>query len=662
MSSILETFFILFQTDAKRVTSEIETADAAGAKLGETLDKVGSVDPTGVKEVDNALKEGGKSAAKLQNELDKTPPEAAKLKRELIDADRAAQKLGGSFVGMATKLGAVVGGLFSAGAIVNSIRSSFTAIDEMSRTASRFNINVEGYNAFNGVIEDLGGNAETSERFLRRFADSAATAFGDLDSTQAKAFKSLGVSLEDAQGNLKDTEQVLVEVASGLEKLDKQQQLARLRELGVVDPVMRQLLLSGSANVMAKFADERAKGVITNEQVKVVHDFVEAWNDVKDEVGAFFNSLAGNWAPQLTRWAEAIQKFFRYLRDHSDLVKGFAIGLSVALGVVAAVLWGSYIPAWTAAAVAVLAATWPIVAITAAVLAAAAAFALAWEDVQAFLKGQPSLLGDLVAKYEWVRQAVDLIGKAFKVAAAVGADVWDFLSRAAGEFFDFLQAAAPVVGDVFRVIGDVAVATFRGIWAVAGPILGLIVDAVLLWGRVQGTVLRAIWAVVQEVFGAIWPFVQPVLAAVVTGAQWLGSIFAQVAAAIWGQWGAMFGRFVERINFVVGLVRGLMGWIETARQGLDKLTPGGKGRAETAPAVAQGRAQVAGASRTPMAAQTPASMAARGPTTKSTNVTVGKVEVHTQATDADGMAKAAGGALSSQLRRTSAQHDDGVDR
>lgn len=635
MSSILETFFILFQTDAKRVTAEIEGADKAGAKLGETLDKVGSVDPTGVRDVDRALEDGGKSAAKLQNELDKTPPTAGKLKREIIDADKAAQKLGGSFVGMATKLGALVGGLVSVGAITNGILGAVRNIDEMSRTASRFNINVEGFNAFNGVIEDLGGNAETSERFLRRFADSAATAFGDLESIQGKAFAAMGVGLADAQGNLKDTEQVMLEVAGALEGLDRQTQLAHLRDLGVIDPVMRELLLGGRAKLLAGFQAERDKGVITNEQVDLVHKLVEAWNDVKDEVGAFFNSLVGNWAPALTRWAEALQQFFRYLRDHKTLVQGFALGLGAALGVVAAVIWGSYIPAWTAAAVATLAATWPIVAIIAAVLAAAAAFALLWEDVQAFLNGQPSLLGDLVNRYEWVRRAVEFIG-----------DAWAVLSR---EVPRVLGAIGGAVADVFGTI-----------WRVVGPVLSLIVDAFRLWGSVQTTVLRFLWATVQEVFGAIWPYVQPVLALLGQGIEAVGSIFAAVAKAIWGEWGAMFDRFVERVQTVIGWVRSLMGFVETARKGLEAITPG-RGRPETAQAVQAGRGQLARAQATPLGSQTTNSVTARS-TTRQTKVEVGKVEVHTQATDADGMAKAAGGALSSQLRRATANYDDGVDR
>lgn len=51
-----------------------------------------------------------------------------------------------------------------------------------------------------------------------------------------------------------------------------------------------------------------------------------------------------------------------------------------------------------------------------------------------------------------------------------------------------------------------------------------------------------------------------------------------------------------------------------------------------------------------------------GGATSNNSVTVGKVEVHTQATDADGISKAINGSMSRHLRQAMANSDDGVDR
>jgi phage-related protein len=334
-------------------------------------------------------------------------------------------------------------------------------------------------------------------------------------------------------------------------------------------------------------------------------------------------------------------------------VQGFAIGLGAALTLVAGILWGTYIPAWTAAAVAQAIALAPILAITAAVIAFGAAVALVWEDVQAFLHGQPSLLGELVKKYEWVAAAVRFIG-----------DAWGWLKEAAGVAWSAIRDGAQAAGGFFEGFARVVTGVFSGIWQVAGPILALIWDATMLLLRVNITVFRGILAVATEVFQALAPVVMPVLQGIGDFVKWLGGVFAAVAKAIWGEWGAMFDRFVERLNFVIGLVRSLMGLAEKARQGVEGAIDRSTGRAEARSATQQGQRQLAGAARNPLAAQTPNSVAASGRAgnTRQTNVKIDKVEVQTQATDADGISKSVGASLGQEMRRTAQDFDDGVAR
>lgn len=655
--SILETFYILFKTDATKAEGELKGADVAAEKLAESIDKAGKAMPPGqAREAAKDLGDATRKAADLDrglrgaaNQSRDVARGADKIGDELRQADREAARLGGSFVGMAAKLGALVGSAVSVGAVFAGIVTTFKSIDEAARTAERFGINTEGYAAFNGVIEDLGGNSEKAERTLRRFADGAATAFGDVESVQGKAFKALGVSLADADGNLKDTEQVLLDVAGALEGLGKQEQLSRLRELGVLDPTMRALLLKGRSGLSQGFADERAKGVITNDQVRLVHDLIEAWKDVKDEIDGFFNAMAGRWAPTLINWAGHLQRFFRFLRDHQTLVQGFAIGLSGALAVVAAAVWGTYVPAWTAAAVATITALAPVLAIGAAVAAVATAFALLWEDVAAFLRGQPSLLGDLVARYAVVRDMVAFLGTVFARLRDVAGRAWAFIRDAA-------VAVAPVLARVFSIVSGAGVGAFKGWWSVAGPIFALLRDALGVWLRINETAWRVVLYSAVEAFRAIAPVALPVLQAIGKAASWVGDVFAAVARGISNVWSGLFGWLGERLETVLGWARRALELVDKAREGVDRAVP-------RDPGVAAGQRQLQAARTHPLAAQTPASVAAGGSTrSRQTHVTVGKVEVHTQATDADGMARAAGGALSSHLRRTTAQYDDGVDR
>lgn len=689
--ALLDAFYILFETDAKRVTQEVEEADAAAVKLSETLDKVASVDPSGVQnvatgmtdaadaaaiaarnfetaveavnkidpsnteayaaamaeaekaaaelgvalgnvgkedapllrdileEVDQAALQAGESAATVRDNLQLTPPPARELTDELRNADRVAKGLGDTFLGFARQLAAPLALFFSARSVLGAIERSFATINNLTEDASRFNFNIEGYSAFNQIIEDMGGNAADAQRFVRRFADSIREAYGDAESDAGKALKSIGVSAADAQGDLKDTEAVLLDLADAVDGIDRRVAIDRLRRLGIIDPAMIKLVLEGRAELEKLIKTEKEKGLVTAEMARKVRDFKLAWDDAKDAVTTVFNQLAAGLAGPLKAFSDWLTKSVVWLRENNVAVGAFAAALVAGLTIVAAAVWGVYVPAWTAAAVAVIAATWPVLLIIAAVVAAAAAFALLWDDVQAFLKGQPSLIGAVLDKYEWLQKTILFLGDAFDTVKSI-----------------------------------------------AGPVLSLIIDLVTLLGRTAATVAQFFWAVFSEVFQALWPLAQPIFELIMSGIRFVGDVFAAVANAIWGQWGAMFDRFVARVKLVTDLVRGLMGLVEGARGALESVTPGvARSAGQTAGAVARGQVQLAAARGNPLAAMSAGAVQNRATanvTKRGGDVRIDKVEVVTQATDADGMARAATGALSSQLRRTTAQFDDGVER
>lgn len=637
MASILETFFILFETDAKRVQGEILDADKAGEHLADTLDKVGDVDPTGVRKVADAVEDAGDEARRLGGGLRDTKRPVRELTDELRKADQVAGGLGSKFVGWARALAAPLATLVSVSAVLGSVRSRMEYVTELTAKASSMNFDLEAYDAWGRAIRDVGGDAQEAEQNFKAFGEKVSEAFGDAESDAAKALAQIGVSSRDAAGALKTTDQALLDLAEASQKVTRQQAIDSLRRLGIVDANTVKMILQGRDALEKQLEAQRKNGVVTKETAERVLEFRRAWQGALDVVRGMVDALLGGLAPVMTRVTTGLQTMSRWVRENSGFVKAFGVALVAAGAIALAVTYGALIPAAVAAVAAWALAVAPFVLLTAAIVAVAAAVALAWDDVQAFLKGQPSLLGDLVNRYEWVRKAVEAIGAG-----------WQYLARE--------------VPRALQAIGSTASEVFGAIWRVVGPVLSLIVDGFKLVGDVQGTVLRVFWAMVQQVFGAVWPYVQPIYAALAGGIEAVGGVFASVAQSIWGAWAALFNWFAERIGALVARVRDFMGWVEKGRQALERLTPGGGAPPATAQAVQRGRGQVAAAQAAPLAAQTPGSLGARSTTSRQTTVQVDKVEVHTQATDAEGMAKAAGGALSSQLRRTTANFDDGVDR
>lgn len=83
--------------------------------------------------------------------------------------------------------------------------------------------------------------------------------------------------------------------------------------------------------------------------------------------------------------------------------------------------------------------------------------------------------------------------------------------------------------------------------------------------------------------------------------------------------------------------------------------------ADTAAAIAKGQADIATASTTPLASQTSNSIANSSRTSnRETNIKVERIEVQTQATDAQGIGRDIGGGMNVQMRQALAGFDDGV--
>lgn len=564
-----------------------------------------------------------------------------------------AEALGSGEGGLAAGFGALAGAagrfvrtwglplaaIASLVAVVGIAKGSVKDLESDRLMAGRVNMDVSDLDALRKTVRALGGDTKETDKDLERFANRVDDALGGkaLEGGKAdritKTLAGIGVRVKDANGDLKDTKTLLLDVAGALEGKTAAQKSEALRNLGFssprhgqTDPAMEKLL-TGGREAMQRYIDtEKTMGVVTKEQVEAAHK----WRLETEILGERFrdlrNTLAQYILPILTDLVHGIRDVIEWVRLNSTLVTGFGIAFVAMATVVSVATWGTLIPAFAAAAIAVIAATWPIILIGAAVVAMAAIFAAAYEDVMFFLKGQPSLLGELVNKYEWLRKTVHFIGDAFKWMGRTAQETWHVMAKGAQDFAAFVlplfRGLGQILGPIFRLLIDLAVALAKTLIPVLASIgkyavmfFKDIAQGIADWGPLLGKVA----ALVGMAFDAVAKFIGPI-------------------------WSEMFKGWLTQLYLLIGGVRTLFNL--KADHTMDGVL--GKG---------QGMMVAAGAS--PLAAQSPASLAHR---TQTNTVHIDKVDVHTQATDAEGIAKGINASLSTELRRAAAQFDDGVAR
>lgn len=387
-----------------------------------------------------SMKQVGKAAESVNAGIEQSAKQsaAASTKAAQVSADaskKAASEAENSVKNMATNIGKVLGSLAAAWISVSAGMERITEINAISQTAETIGDSIQNVDAFGRAIVLLGGDANGARDSMVDLAESTGEALRDTESGKAKAFKELGITIKDANGNAKSTTETFLELAGAVEGLGKQKAISVIKELGITDNRSVELLLKGRKEVERMFKAQKEQGLISDRTAKSTREFSESLNFLK---GSLVNGTSGFMdalIPALTAAVKWLTTVVDWVQENQTFVTGFFIAVG---SVVAAV----YVPAMLSAAAATIAANAPLILMVATVAAVGAAFALIYDDIMNFIEGNDSFIGQIFEKYPALAELV---------------------------FF---------LVDAFKSLGGVIVDTMVGAWNVIKPILGFIGDAI----------------------------------------------------------------------------------------------------------------------------------------------------------------------------------------
>ena len=194
-------------------------------------------------------------------------------------------------------------------AIAVALKGSFQFIDALGKTASRTGVSVNFLQAFQIAAEESGSSTEGASKALEKFSRNIGEAGRGLK-TQADIFRDLGVQLRDQQGNLRGTEEVLLDVADGIQALgsnaEKNSALANL--FGREGIKLFNVINSGSEGVKQLTERLNELGISLSERsVRGVEAFNDSFNilttqlnNLKDNVFVAFTPILQTFTNQLS--------------------------------------------------------------------------------------------------------------------------------------------------------------------------------------------------------------------------------------------------------------------------------------------------------------------------------------------------------------------------
>lgn len=234
---------------------------------------------------------------------------AAQVRLKAFDA-----RVKGIGAGMA-KAGAAIS-VVGAG-VAAAVREQINSMDAMDEMSQRVGVPVEAMSGLKYAAEQSGVGVdllETSLTMLSKKMDDAASGGGS-----AKVFDELGISVTDAGGKMRATEDVLADVSDALAKMPPGagRTAAAMKLLGKSGAGMLPMLQDGSAGLQAMTEEAAAMGlVISSDAAAAAGKFNENLDKLPAQLKGVAMIVAANLVPMLERlstWLTDAAKAFQNL-------------------------------------------------------------------------------------------------------------------------------------------------------------------------------------------------------------------------------------------------------------------------------------------------------------------------------------------------------------
>lgn len=299
------------------------------------------------------------------------------------------------------------------------------ATDEMGKFANEIGETVEMVDALQFANQRVGGTADGMAASLEELALRAGEAARGVG-TGLEAFGILGINVTDANGAVRRSSDLILEVSQRLQQFDRSRQIELADKLGLRDAI--RLLQQGPNAIRALTNEARALGVATEEDAAISADFRDSLTNLWQIVKQLSRVLTRSFAPILDSLVESFTDWWKINKDLIEqkipewidtVIKGLKI-LSLIIGVlivsrIATLTLAMFklAAAMRAAGIATVLFKGSLLIIPALITAAVLLLVGVIEDAKTFFEGGDSLFGDLIARFPKFEKEIRMVAHLF---------------------------------------------------------------------------------------------------------------------------------------------------------------------------------------------------------------------------------------------------------
>ena len=344
--------------------------------------------------------------------------------------DKALEEFNNGMEQAGKAVAVIAAGAAAAGAAIFAFTSKIAEQnDKIGKMAQRVGLAAQTINELGFVAQLNGGSIDSMNSSIENLSKTASEAARGLGAG-VEVFGLLGISATDANGQIKQTDELLLDVADAVSQLGSQsEKLELLNKLGI-DASLLLTLEQGSAAIRKQRDRVKELGfVLDKDATEAAARFNDSMLDVTTIIDGITSAIGTKLMKQINPMIDAFVKWFIANKEiikqnlnvfFEKLTKAitaiFNIGRRV-VNVIDAIVqaFGGWANSIGIVSAALLALNIKILLIPALILAAGAAIFLLIEDLVAFANGADSQLGALAEKFPIIGKAAEGLIDIFKM-------------------------------------------------------------------------------------------------------------------------------------------------------------------------------------------------------------------------------------------------------
>lgn len=236
------------------------------------------------------------------------------------------EKVGDTVRGLLSTFGKLIGitgGIYGVGAAIRDFVSD--AVD-LQRVSNATGASVENLSTW---VNAMNGAGEKGEQFLQTVkgvSSSLQDMFTGAGSSILPFFNELGIAILDENNNLRDTTEILGDLAKTWDQYSPQRQQKIGEMIGLDDATIRFLQLGGE-EVERLLEIQKKLGVVNAEQAKTSKEIQTNYYQLQQIWSAASNMLVGKLLPAVNWMMKGLKSLSMWIVEHKAVIYGFVMAI-----------------------------------------------------------------------------------------------------------------------------------------------------------------------------------------------------------------------------------------------------------------------------------------------------------------------------------------------